>query len=122
MREVLITASEYAIDLIDMVALLVVVYGTLEAVVSALLFAMRPGSGDQRREIWLRYARWLVAALTFQLAADIIETSITTSWDALGRIAVIAVIRTFLNYFLDRDVTEVRERRHGAVEQTEVAK
>ena len=67
--------------------------------------------GHTRRDVWLRYAHWLVAGLTFQLAADIIETSITTQWDAVGRIAVIAVIRTFLNYFLDRDLEEVRSRQ-----------
>ena len=72
-------------------------------------------TGHERRDIWLRYARWLVAGLTFQLAADIIETSITTDWQAVGRIAAIAVIRTFLNYFLDRDLEEVRKRQHEAV-------
>ena len=68
-------------------------------------------SGHEKRDVWLRYGRWLVPALTFQLAADIIETSITTSWDAVGRIAAVAVIRTFLNYFLERDLAEVRERQ-----------
>jgi len=62
----------------------------------------------------LRYARWLVAGLTFQLAADIIETSITTDWDAVGRLAAVAVIRTFLNYFLENDVGEMREREREA--------
>ena len=52
--------------------------------------------------------------LTFQLAADIIETSITTDWDMVGRIAVIAVIRTFLNYFLERDLDEIRGRDEPA--------
>jgi uncharacterized membrane protein len=66
------------------------------------------------RDVWLRYARWLVAGLTFQLAADIIETAITTDWDAVGRIAVIAVIRTFLNYFLERDLNEIRDRNQTA--------
>ena len=47
--------------------------------------------------------------LRSQLAADILETSITTSWEAIGRIAAIAVIRTFLNYFLERDLAEGRE-------------
>jgi hypothetical protein len=69
-------------------------------------------SGHERRDVCLRYARWLVAGLTSQLAADIIETSITTSWEALGRLAAIAVIRTFLNFFLERDLAEVRERQH----------
>jgi uncharacterized membrane protein len=67
-------------------------------------------TGHRKRDAWLRYARWLVAALTFQLAADIIETSITTDWMAIARVGAIAVIRTFLNYFLEKDLNELRER------------
>ena len=55
-----------------------------------------------------------MAALTFQLAADIIETSITTRWEALGRLAAIAVIRTFLNYFLERDIADTRARERAS--------
>lgn len=57
----------------------------------------------------------LVAGLTFQLAVDIVETSITTEWNAVGRIAAVAVIRTFLNYFLDRDLEAVRTRQREPV-------
>ena len=53
----------------------------------------------------------LVAALSVQLAADIIESAISTSWEAIGRLGAIAVIRTFLDYFLGRDVEEIRERQ-----------
>jgi uncharacterized membrane protein len=63
--------------------------------------------------VWLRYSRWLVAGLTFQLAADIIESSITVGWEAIVRLGAIAVIRTFLNYFLSRDIAEVREQQRG---------
>jgi uncharacterized membrane protein len=110
MREWLVAVTEPAIVLIDAIALAVVVIGTVEATVGGLRAMLSSPSGHLRREIWLRYARWLVAALTFQLAADIIETSITTSWEAVGRIAAVAVIRTFLNYFLERDLNEVRAR------------
>jgi uncharacterized membrane protein len=95
-------------------ALVVILFGTAEAFIRSMCLAFVHASGEQRREVWLRFARWLVAGLTFQLAADIIETSITTSWDALGRIAVIAAIRTGLNYFLDRDVTEISARQREA--------
>ncbi|QKC73557.1 DUF1622 domain-containing protein [Mesorhizobium loti] len=61
------------------------------------------------RAVWMRHARWLIAGLTFQLAADIIETSVAPSWDDVGRLAAIAVIRTFLNFFLERDQREARE-------------
>jgi uncharacterized membrane protein len=94
-------------------ASVIIVVGTIEAFVNGLLQMFSSLSDPERRDVWLRYAHWLVAGLTFQLAADIVETSITTSWDAIGRIAAVAVIRTFLNYFLERDLTEVRERRSG---------
>jgi uncharacterized membrane protein len=58
-----------------------------------------------------RYARWLVAGLSFQLAADILATSIAPSWDELVRLATVAVIRTFLNYFLEKDLSEIRTRQ-----------
>ena len=66
-------------------------------------------SPHERRDVWLTYARWLIAGLTFQLAADIIETSIRSSWESIAQLGVVAVIRTFLNYFLERDLAEVRD-------------
>ena len=78
---------------------------------SAVRFVFAPGGRPPARDVWLRYARWLVVGLTFQLAADIIETSIRSDWTAIGQLAAIAVIRTFLNYFLEKDLAEVRERQ-----------
>jgi uncharacterized membrane protein len=63
------------------------------------------------RAVWLRYARWLVAGLTFQLAADILETAIAPTWQDIGQLAAIAVIRTFLNFFLERDLQEALQRQ-----------
>lgn len=115
MREWLAVVTENAIVVIDALALVIVVVGTIQAFVSGLRAMLGSIDGHERRDVWLRYARWLVAGLTFQLAADIIETSITTDWNAVGRIAAVAVIRTFLNYFLERDLTEVRSRQREQV-------
>jgi uncharacterized membrane protein len=112
MREWLTFATGYAITIIQALALVTIVTGTIQAFINGFRVLVFSRSGHVERDVWLRYARWLVAGLTFQLAADIIETSITTGWDAVGRIAAVALIRTFLNYFLERDLTEVRERQH----------
>ncbi|WP_229458140.1 DUF1622 domain-containing protein [Massilia glaciei] len=48
----------------------------------------------------LRLARYLGLALELQLAADILSTAIAPSWEQIGKLAVIALIRTGLNYFL----------------------
>ena len=50
-----------------------------------------------------------MAGLTFQLAADIVHTSIAPTWDEVGKVGAIAVIRTFLTFFLDRDIEKARE-------------
>ena len=119
MKEWLIFATEQAIIVIDALALVVIVIATIEAFVSALRAMFLSPAGHERRDIWLRFARWLIAALTFQLAADVIETSITTSWQAVARLGAIALIRTFLNYFLERDLSEVRARQHEVISDVE---
>jgi len=108
MREWLVIVSEQAIVVIDAIALLVILVGTIEVTFTVARASFKPLGDRVARQAWLRYARWLVAGLTLQLAADIIETSISTSWQTIGRVGAIALIRTFLNYFLERDVEQQR--------------
>jgi uncharacterized membrane protein len=103
-----------AVVIIDWMALIIILVGTIAAFVATIRFILVRADNHARREIWLRYSRWLVAGLTFQLAADIAGSSIT-SWDAVGRLAAVAAIRTFLNYFLERDVAEIRGRERENV-------
>ena len=114
MREWLSVISEPVIAGIDALALLAIVVGTVEACASVARAMIKPLGNQVAREVWLRYARWLVAALTFQLAADIIETSISTSWQTIGRVGATAVIRSFLNYFLERDLEQQHRPCQGA--------
>jgi uncharacterized membrane protein len=119
MREWLSVISEPVIAAIDAIALLVIVVGTAEVLVKVVRALIKPLGYQAAREVWLRYARWLVAALTFQLAADIVETSITTSWQTIGRVGAIAVIRTFLNYFLERDVGQQQRESQTRAPESE---
>ena len=60
--------------------------------------------------IRLRFSRYLSLALEFQLASDILSTSVAPSWQEIGKLGATAVIRTALNYFLDREIHEYKER------------
>lgn len=114
MKEWLDLVTEQAILVINVMALIVVVFGSVEAFIRAFGLVVLRSQNLAPRVVWLRYSRLLVAALTFQLAADIIETSISTDWESLGRIVVIGVIRTFLNYFLEKDLADLREHKDEA--------
>ena len=111
-----------AVLVIEAMAFFVVALGTAEAFVTGLRAAFSRSAADRRlREIWLRYGRWLVAGLTFQLAADIIATSIAPNWQEIGQLGAIAVIRTFLNFFLARDLVELRNHDAEPVASDRIA-
>ena len=49
-------------------------------------------------------ARYLALALEFELGADILGTAVSPSWDQIGKLGAIAVIRTGLNFFLSMEM------------------
>jgi uncharacterized membrane protein len=112
MQEWLVFVATRAIVIINAMALVIIgVSSVVTFITSIPAMFSRSETTQEIQEIWLRFARWLVAGLTFQLAADIIETSIVPTWQDIGQVAAVAVIRTFLDFFLVRDLTEVRVRK-----------
>ncbi len=107
---------------IEVVAVLVIAFGAAEATVrlAGRLFGQARVVGH-RKEVWLRFAMWLVLGLEFELAADVVRTVIAPSWEELGRLGAIAVIRTFLNYFLEKDLEKYGEPGRPAAEPRVVA-
>ena len=115
MDELLRGYAQYVSWLAETIAITCIALGSLEAVIDVVRVAFRKGvAGVERRAVWLRFARWLVAALTFQLAADIVNTTSAPTWQEIGRLGAIAAIRTFLSYFLDREVENTRALQHEA--------
>ncbi|MCC7080924.1 MAG: DUF1622 domain-containing protein [Burkholderiales bacterium] len=95
---------------IQAVAVLVIAYGSLEAVIGLLpALLRRSGMLEQRKAVWRRFGMWLVLGLEFQLASDIVLSVIAPSWTEIGKLAAIAVIRTFLNYFLQKDLETAKD-------------
>jgi uncharacterized membrane protein len=86
-------------------AALIIAYGAIEALIGSIdAIVHRRSKSGQRKDVWLRFAVWLLLGLEFELAADIVRTTTSPSWIDIGQLGVIAVIRTFLNYFLERDL------------------
>lgn len=97
--------ANYVALTIEVGAVLVVAWGALQAVFT-LAGAIFTGTANEirGREIWLKFATWILLALEFALAADIVHTAVAPTWEDIWKLAVIAVIRTMLNYFLAKDI------------------
>ena len=72
------------------------------------------GGRDAKEVVRLTLGRWLAVALEFELAADILRTAITPSWNDIGQLAAIVVLRTVLNYFLQQEIDKAESRRAPA--------
>jgi len=57
--------------------------------------------------IRIKLGSYLVLALEFFIAGDIIKTIITPTWESLGVLGAIVVIRTVLSYFLTKDLKKI---------------
>jgi len=89
--------------LVETLGALVIAVGIV-LVVFALVRRLLSRQGGSFNPIRLAFARYLTLALELQLAADILSTSVAPSWDQIGKLAAIAVIRTALNYFLNKEL------------------
>ena len=101
---------------VEAVAAILIAYGALEAVAKVVghVLHRRPAIG-WRKEMFVGFGVWLLLGLQFALAADIVRSLISPSWNDIGQLAAIAVIRTFLNYFLEKDLSDVADSPQGII-------
>jgi uncharacterized membrane protein len=97
--------ATYIALVIEAGAVFVVSFGALQAIIS-VVGAIFSRAADELagREIWLKFATWILLALEFALAADLVRTAVAPTWEDIAKLAVIATIRTMLNYFLAKDI------------------
>lgn len=105
---------------VEAAAAIVIGLAAIEATARALLLFLPPGlvagtrlepHRDAKEQVRLRLGRWLAVALEFELAADILRTAIAPTWNEIGQLAAIAVLRTALNFFLQQEIDRADARR-----------
>lgn len=93
--------------LVETLGALVIAAGIVVAVIGIVRHVAFE-RGSTFTPVRLSFARYLTLALELQLAADILSTSVAPTWDRIGKLAAIAVIRTALNYFLSMEMKDER--------------
>lgn len=87
-----------------------IVAGVILSLVRAVQERQRaPGFHPLHTYFRMVFGGWLVVALEFQLAADIVATIVSPTTGHLIELGAIALIRTLLNYFLGKELKEERE-------------
>lgn len=95
--------------LLESIAILIVAGATLVAMRRLVRHKKRDGEHHLQELIRLEFGQTLALSLEFQLAADIVATAVSPSWDEVAKLGAIAGIRTFLNFFLQKEVQELQQ-------------
>jgi len=102
---------------VELLAVAVIAVGAIEAIAGVIKQKSNPlRPFAWKKEVFIRFGSWLLLGLEFALAADIVRSAISPTWTQIGQLAAIAGIRTFLNYFLERDVEKFTEQSNEVAE------
>jgi len=88
----------------ELIAVVVIVIGAAQAIAAGVARFVRTKTPIEPLVVFRGFAGWLVLALEFLLAADILKSAISPTWTEIEQLAAIAAIRTFLNYSLGHDL------------------
>ncbi len=108
MEEILSRAALSGALLIEAAACAIVFVAAMVTLFRVGVIFASSGTFAQKRSVYGQFGMWLLFGLEFELAADIIRSAISPNWTDIAQLGAVALIRTFLNYFLAKDVEETR--------------
>ncbi|AZB72754.1 DUF1622 domain-containing protein [Synechococcus elongatus] len=100
---ILAEGTRLSLETLSVLCVLVGLLATLRRT-SMMRRQLRHSSDLPFTKIRLGFGAWLSLALEFQLGADIVATTTTPNTVNLIQLGVVALIRTFLNFFLAREM------------------
>ena len=106
----LTTTVHLLVGVVEACGVIVIVIGALWTFARFLWIGLRERDAAACSRVRVSLGRFLALGLEFQLASDILRTAVTPTFRDLAQLAVIATIRTALNYFLAKEIaTEQRQ-------------
>lgn len=73
--------------------------------------SVRSNYWKRPEEIRVGFGSSVALSLELLLGADVLATAVAPSWNDIGKLAAIAVLRTLLNYFVERELKRMAVNR-----------
>lgn len=107
MEPIIKEAAYFVALLAESIAVLIILLGIIKTVVfylrSSLPYKFQP---EMISTLRMQLGSSLSLSLEFLIGADILKTAISPSWNEIGMLGAIVVIRTVLNYFLTQELRQ----------------
>ena len=99
MEEIIFSLTNKLIFGISAISVLLIIIGIFTALYTLIVKALS-GATDYYSLTRLQLSRFLLLALEFQIAADILGTVLKPSWEEFAQLAATIAVRSLLSYIL----------------------
>lgn len=72
--------------------------------------AVKPHLRGGLEGLRVQFGSSVAVSLELLLGADVLATAVAPSWNDIGKLAAIAVLRTALNYFLEKELKHMHSK------------
>ena len=108
MEEIAKTITIIISHTLEIISALVIAAALLKLVFSNFQTFLKSTNGLSAMDARVTFGSAVAVSLELLLGADVLATAVAPSWDDIGKLAAIAVLRTALNYFLSKELKEIK--------------
>jgi uncharacterized membrane protein len=98
------TITIYISHGLEIIAAVVIAAALIRLIIEYFQTIAKVKSGLSAMEARVQFGSAVAVSLELLLGADVLTTAVAPSWDDIGKLAAIAVLRTALNYFLGKEL------------------
>jgi uncharacterized membrane protein len=104
MEEIAKNITIYISHTLEIISATIIAAGLIKLILNYFQSFFKTRNGLSAMDARVRFGSAVAVALELLLGADVLATAVAPSWDDIGKLAAIAVLRTALNYFLEREL------------------
>jgi uncharacterized membrane protein len=93
----------------DILASIIIGLAVLKVIFNYISLLHPSNKKISKEEIRVHFGSSVAVALELLLGADVLATAIAPSWNDIGKLAAIVILRTALNYFLGRELQHMHK-------------
>lgn len=114
MEEIAKNITIYISHTLEIISATVIAAALLKLVASYFQSFLKTKNGFSAMQARVTFGSAVSVSLELLLGADVLATAVAPSWDDIGKLVAIAILRTALNYFLERELsTGLHSEKHS---------
>jgi uncharacterized membrane protein len=110
MEEIAITVTKYISHTVEVISAIIIGIALLQVMWGYCVTFSKNINNITKEALRLQFGSSVAVALELLLGADVLSTAVAPSWNDIGKLAAIAVLRTALNYFLEKELAHSKHQ------------